>query len=65
MIFGWLILIVAVIGRSVCDGIAITDADAQINDQTDVDRPGKQSLKFIHFGSFIRKMGNSIHFQLI
>jgi hypothetical protein len=45
MIFGWLILIVAVIGRSVCDGIAITDADAQINDQTDVDRPGKQNPK--------------------
>ena len=45
MIFGWLILVVAVIGRSVCDGIAITDADAQIYDQTDVDRPGKQNQK--------------------
>jgi hypothetical protein len=37
-------VVVVVIGWPVCDGTA--EAEAQISDQTDVDRPGKRKTFF-------------------
>lgn len=42
--FVLVLMVVVVIGWPVCDGTA--EAEAQISDQTDVDRPGKRKTFF-------------------
>jgi hypothetical protein len=49
--FVLVLMVVVVIGWPVCDGTA--EAEAQISDQTDVDRPGKRKTYFFFFLLFL------------
>lgn len=51
-------MVVVVIGWPVCDGTA--EAEAQISDQTDVDRPGKRKTFFFSLTFLIFQLNREI-----